>query len=360
MTIEWIAMLARIAFVVITLLTVVPLMVWVERRGSALMQNRVGPNRVGPLGLLQSIVDVIKFVWKEDVAPGHVNKFYYTLAPILAVTPAIMTFAVIPFASSIVIDGYTIKFQMADLDVGLLYIFSIASLGIYGIIMAGWASNNKFALLGSLRSSAQMISYELSMGLSIIGMVMIFSSVQLGDIVQGQGQVLLQLGPLAIPKWGIFVQPIGFIIFLVAVYAETNRLPFDLPEGESELVAGYHLEYGSMKFALFFMAEYLNMTTAAALTATLFFGGWQMFPGMPQLLDMLPLVGMAHEWARVAFEATSFAIKVGGFMWLFVWVRWTIPRFRYDQLMDLGWKVMLPIALANVLVTGALMYLKIL
>jgi NADH-quinone oxidoreductase subunit H len=272
-----------------------------------------------------------------------------------------MTFAVIPFASSINLDGRVLNFQVADLNVGLLYILSIASLGVYGIIMAGWASNNKFAMLGSLRSSSQMISYELSMGLSLIGIIMVFSSVKLGDIARQQGEALLQLGPLAIPKWGVFVQPLGFLIFLTAAFAETNRLPFDLPEGESEIVAGYHLEYGAMKFALFMMAEYLNMTTASGLITTLYFGGWQLLPGMGWMLHELQgamgLTGTAAEWARIAFEMASFGIKVGFFMWFFVWVRWTLPRFRYDQLMDLGWKVVLPLSLANIVLTGISVYL---
>ncbi len=352
----WIALGAKMGLVLLVLLHITPIMVWIERRGSALMQNRLGPNRVGPLGLFQLLADTVKFLWKEDRVPGHVEKFWYILAPIVSVIPAWMTFAVVPFASSITIDGRVINFQIAELNVGLLYVFSIASLGVYGIIMAGWASNNKFALFGSLRSTAQMISYELSMGLSVIGIIMAFSSVELGEIARGQGEILLQLGPLAIPKWGIFIQPVGFLIFLTAVYAETNRLPFDLPEGESEIVAGYHLEYGAMKFALFMMAEYLHMTTASGLLATMYFGGWQMLPGMPQLLQALNLSGMAHEWARVMLEASSFAIKVGFFMWLFVWIRWTLPRFRYDQLMDLGWKVMLPLSLVNIFVTGALIY----
>ena len=356
----WLAMGGKAAFLIIVLLQVVPIMVWIERRGSALMQNRLGPNRVGPLGLFQSLADVVKFFWKEDPVPGHVFKFYFVLAPIISLIPSFMTFAVIPFASSITIGDRVVSFQVADLNVGILYIFAVASLGVYGIIMAGWSSNNKYALMGSLRSSSQMISYELSMGLSVIGLVMVYSSIHLGDIVVAQGEILAHLGPIAIPKWGIFVQPLGFLIFLTAVYAETNRLPFDLPEGESEIVAGYHLEYGSMKFAMFFMAEYLNMTTASGLLATLFLGGWHMLPGMPQLLDAMNLTGMAHEWVRILFEFTSFSIKLGFFMWLFVWVRWTLPRFRYDQLMDLGWKVMLPLSLVNILATGVLIYYKVL
>jgi len=356
LSLNWIAVIAKVAVVVIALLQVVPIMIWVERRGSALMQNRLGPNRVGPLGLLQSAVDAIKMIFKEDFVPAHVTPFYFLLAPVVAVIPAFMAFAVIPFASQIEIAGQIIQFQIADLNVGMLYILSITSLGVYAIIMAGWASNNKYALLGSLRSSSQMISYELSMGLSLIGIVMIFSSVKLGDIARAQGETLLQIGSLSIPKWGIFLQPVGFLIFLTSAYAETNRLPFDLPEGESEIVAGYHLEYGAMKFALFMLAEYVNMTTASAMVATLYFGGWQLLPGMGWLLTQLPLDGLAMEWARVAFEVASFSIKVGFFLWLFVWVRWTLPRFRYDQLMDLGWKFMLPLSIANIFVTGFLIY----
>jgi NADH-quinone oxidoreductase subunit H len=355
----WIPAVAKVALVAFILLQVVPIMIWVERRGSALMQNRLGPNRVGPLGLLQSAVDAIKMIFKEDFVPAHVTPFYYLLAPVVAVIPAFMAFAVIPFASQIEIGGQIIQFQIADLNVGMLYILSITSLGVYAIIMAGWASNNKYALLGSLRSSSQMISYELSMGLSLIGIVMIFSSVKLGDIARMQGETLVQIGSVSIPKWGVFLQPLGFLIFLTSAYAETNRLPFDLPEGESEIVAGYHLEYGAMKFALFMLAEYINMTTASAMVTTLYFGGWQLLPGMGWVLGQLPLDGLAAEWARVAFEAASFSLKVAFFLWLFVWVRWTLPRFRYDQLMDLGWKLMLPLSILNIFVTGFLIYQKV-
>jgi len=356
---DWLLIIKPLILIVV-LLQVVPIMVWVERRGSALMQNRLGPNRVGPLGLLQSLADVVKFLFKESTVPGHTRKFYYTIAPIISLIPAFMTFAVVPVASSITIGDRVVNFQIADLNVGLLFILAISSLGVYGIIVAGWASNSKYALLGSLRSTSQMISYELSMGLSLIGIVMAFSSVHLGEIARAQGQTLLQLGPLAIPKWGIFIQPLGFLIFITAAYAETNRLPFDLPEGESEIVAGYHLEYGAMRFALFMMAEYVNMTTASALLATLYFGGWQMWP-MNYVYDAIvqgmQITGMAAEWLRIAFELGAFVTKLGFFMWLFVWVRWTLPRFRYDQLMDLGWKVMLPLSLINIFATGVMTYM---
>jgi NADH-quinone oxidoreductase subunit H len=339
-----------------------PIMAWVERRGSALIQNRLGPNRIGPLGLLQSAADGIKFIFKEDPVPGHVNGFYYVLAPIISVIPALMTLAVIPFAAPATLaSGEVLNFHVANLNVGVLYIFAVASLGVYGIVMAGWASNNKYALLGSLRSSSQMISYELSMGLSIIGIVMTFQSVHLGDIAMGQAAPWFHIGMLSIPKWGVFIQPLGFLIFTTAAFAETNRLPFDLPEGEAEIVAGYHLEYGSMKFALFQMAEYANMTTASALISTLYFGGWH-FPGLGHIMAFLsgaiPMIqGDVAVWLTVAFQFTAFILKLVFFMWFFVWVRWTIPRFRYDQLMDLGWKVMLPLSLLNIFATGWFIYL---
>jgi NADH-quinone oxidoreductase subunit H len=224
--------------------------------------------------------------------------------------------------------------------------------------MAGWASNNHYSLLGSLRSSAQMISYELTLGLSLVGLMMVFQSVKLGDIASAQGETLFMLGSIAIPKWGVFIQPVGFLLFLVSVFAETNRLPFDLPEGESELIAGYHLEYGSMRFAMFMMAEFINMAVASALIATLFFGGWQLLPffsivvSKVQALDLFPNPGLVE----VLFQGLSFVIKVASWMWFFVWVRWTLPRFRFDQLMNFGWKVLFPLGLLNVLVTGFLIY----
>lgn len=353
---DWLILIGKTLFVLICLLQVAPIMLWVERRGSALMQNRLGPNRVGPWGLLQAVPDALKFIFKEDRAPGHVEKFYYNLAPIISVTPAFMAFLVIPFASTIVIGDRTIDFRASNLDIGLLYIFAISSLSVYGVIMAAWASNNKYALFGGLRSTAQMISYELSLGLSVVGILLVFSTVDLMEIARLQGDVLMTLGPITIPKWGIFVQPLAFVIFLTAVYAETNRLPFDLPEGESEIVAGYHLEYGAMKFAFFMMAEYVHMMTGSALAATLFFGGWQMLPGLQWILDTTGLMGLDREWLRIAFEGGSFFAKVAFSMWLFVWIRWTLPRFRYDQLMDLGWKVMLPLSLINIFATALIVY----
>lgn len=361
MTPEQIFMFGKIAIVLAGLLAVVPIMLFVERRGSALMQNRLGPNRMGPFGLLQAACDVIKFVFKEDRAPAHVNKFYWTIAPWIAVIPAFMTFAVIPFAGTMTWNGQEYVFQIANLDVGILYCFSIASLGVYGIIMAGWASNNKYSLLGSLRSSAQMISYELTLGLSLVGLMMIFESVRLGDITAAQGETWFTLAGIDVPRWGLFLQPVGFVLFVVSAFAETNRLPFDLPEGESELIAGYHLEYGAMRFALFMMAEFINMAVASALISTLFFGGWQALPGMMALANGVAQAGWIDlSLATVLVQGVSFVIKVAFWMWFFVWVRWSLPRFRFDQLMNLGWRVLFPLALANVAVTAILIRMGVL
>jgi len=353
---EWYVTAAKIVLVIGLLLSVAPVMNWVERRGAALIQNRLGPNRIGPWGMFQIIPDGIKFMFKEDPIPKHVNGFYYFIAPIIVLIPACMTFAVIPFGDPITIMGQVFKMQTADLNVGFLYIFAMASLGVYGLIIGGWASNNKFALLGSMRSSSQMISYELSLGLSVIGMVMVFSTIELGPMVQRQAETLWQIGPLAIPKWGIFVQPLGCLIFIIVSFAEANRLPFDLPEGEPEIV-GFHVEYGSMKFATFMMGEYMNMAVGSGLIATLYFGGYQLLPGFGLLLDSLQLSPTGYMWAKLALQNVSLGVKVGLFMWLFVWVRWTVPRFRYDQLMDLGWKMLLPLSLFNIFITAVMIYL---
>jgi NADH-quinone oxidoreductase subunit H len=356
---EWVSLGVKVTVIVGGVMTVVAIMTWVERRGSALMQDRLGPNRVGPFGLLQPVADGIKFMWKEDPVPAHVEKLYYLLAPLICLVTAVMSFAVVPLAAPITVSGRVIHFQIADLNVGVLYVFAVASLGIFGIVMAGWASNNKYSLLGAIRSVSQMISYELAMGLAIIGVVMAFGSLELSEIARGQGETLLHIGPFSVPKWGIFFQPIGFLVFLTSVFAETNRLPFDHPEGEAEIVAGYHLEYGSMKFATFFLAEYLNMITASALIAILYFGGWQLLPGLDRLHDFVSTYGglqqVFSDVFRAALQAGSLFVKIGFFLWFFVWVRWTLPRFRYDQLMALGWKVLFPLSLLNIAITAGLM-----
>ena len=315
-------------------------MIYAERRVSAFMQDRIGPNRVGPKGVLQPIADGIKFLMKEDLVPEKVDKPIFILAPAILLIPALMTFAVIPFGSSINLFGREIALQVADVNVGVLYILALTSISVYGIVLAGWSSNNKYSLLGGLRSSAQLISYELAMGLAVVSIILLAGSLRLNDIITDQQGSFF--------SWNIFRQPLAFLIFLIAVYAETNRLPFDLSEAEQELVGGYHTEYSSMKFAMFFMAEYANMITAAALTVTLFFGGWDV-----PLLDegSLGLFG-------TLLSVLSFLLKMAFFLFLFIWVRWTFPRFRYDQLMRLGWKVMLPLALFNIFLTAGYLTLK--
>jgi NADH-quinone oxidoreductase subunit H len=329
--------LLKIIIVFNVVMGVVTLLVWVERRVSAFIQDRVGPNRVGPFGLMQPLADAIKFIFKEDLIPGQVSRTVFILAPALSLIPALCTFAVIPFGGTLSLFDVTIPLIITDVNIGVLYIFALSSLGVYGIVLAGWASNNKYSLLGGLRSSAQMISYELSLGLSLVGVILITGSLSLQEMVYAQHGL-----------WNIIKQPLAFFIFLIAVFAETNRLPFDLPEAETELVAGYHTEYAGMKFAMFFMAEYANMVTASALVVTLFFGGW-----------MIPFVSTPgpSSLGLSLLEILAFAVKVGLVLFVFVWVRWTIPRFRYDQLMMLGWKVLLPLALLNIFVTAGIVAL---
>lgn len=325
--------LIKIVVVLLVILTVVANLVYVERKVSAFMQNRIGPNRVGPWGLLQSPADVLKLFIKEDIVPANANRFIHSLAPVISITVALVTFAVIPFGNSIDILGRQIHLMIADVNIGVLYILALTSLGVYGVTLSGWSSNNKYSLLGGLRSSAQLISYELSMGLSVIGVIMIAGSLQLDRIVE------LQAGW----HWNAFLTPIGFITFVVASFAETNRLPFDLPEAEPELVGGYHTEYSGMKFGTFFLAEYSNMITSSALIVTLFLGGWQ--------VPYVETLGLSSTWVSI-LQILAFILKVSLMLFFYMWIRWTIPRFRYDQLMNLGWKVMLPLALLNLVVTG--------
>ena len=330
--------LAKIVVAVGALVQAVPIMTWVERRVSGWIQDRIGPNRVGPAGLFQPLADGIKFIMKEDIVPAEAHKGLYVLAPALAIVPAIAAFAVIPFGPVVEIAGREVPLAVADLDGGLLFVLAATSLGVYGVVLAGWASNSKYALMGGLRSTAQMISYELALSLSIIGVILVSGTLRPMDIVQQQGGWFW--------NWNAFAggwQLLGFLIFLIAGFAETNRLPFDLPEAEGELVAGYHTEYSSMKFAMFFMAEYMNMITSSALAVTLFLGGWQL--GFPVGLEGWPL------WL---LQIGAFTAKVAFFQFLFVWVRWTLPRFRYDQLMNIGWKGLFPLALANIMITAVI------
>jgi NADH-quinone oxidoreductase subunit H len=328
---------------VVVLLTAVAYTVWLERKVVGHMQNRWGPTRVGPFGLLQPLADGVKFLFKEDLTPPHVYKPLYIAAPMIAVIFALTSIAVIPIGNSITIGSITTPLQITDVNIGLLIVLGIASVGVYGVALAGWSSNNKYSLLGGLRASAQMISYEVSLGLSLIGVLILSGSFSLRDIVNAQSGHFWGF----IPKWNIFYggQFVAFFIYLMSAYAETNRIPFDLPEAETELVAGYHTEYSAMKFAMFFMAEYANMITVACLASILFLGGWNG-----------PLFGPA--WFQAILPIAWFGLRIFGFLFLFIWVRGTLPRFRYDQLMAFGWKFLLPLAIANLMITGLIVALK--
>jgi NADH-quinone oxidoreductase subunit H len=325
--------LLKIVVVWTFVMLVLAYMIYAERRVLAVIQDRLGPNRVGPFGLLQPFADVLKFIFKEDIIPLAVNKWLYLVAPVVTLVPAMMVLIVYPFGPTVNIPFIgPVNLYVARFNVGLLYVLALTGLGIYGIVLAGWSSNSKYSLLGGLRSSAQMISYELSLSLALIGVVLQAGSLDLVKIVQNQS------GWWGL-KWHVFFfQPLGFLIYLVSAIAETNRVPFDLPEAETELVAGFHTEYSSMKFAMFFMAEYVNMTTVSVLAATLFLGGWN-GPGVAQL----PWLGPIYFLAKVFF-----------FLFLYIWVRGTLPRFRYDQLMNFGWKFLLPLALLNIVISAVI------
>jgi NADH-quinone oxidoreductase subunit H len=342
LSVDLVSTMIKIAFVVGLCLQIPPIMVWAERRIPALMQRRRGPNRVGIFnfrlwGLLQSLVDTIKLIFKEEVVPAKAYKAFYHIAPLFGLFPALLMAATIPYGNDLEIMGYLIPLSIINVDVGFLFILAVSSLGVYGVTLAGWACANKYSLMGSLRASAQMISYEIPLGLSLIPIVLIYGTLDLNEIVVGQGLV-----------WGVFLAPVSFVLFLISMFAETNRAPFDLAEGESELVAGFHTEYNSAKFALFFLSEYVAMFTLSCLASVLFFGGWQI-PFVPYDL-LVDIVGSKNLASLIGVAVLL--VKAAFFMWLFVWVRWTLPRFRYDQLMNLGWKFMLPIGLVNILVTA--------
>jgi NADH-quinone oxidoreductase subunit H len=340
------SLLKIFAIVFLVILPMVSYAVYAERRVSALIQDRLGPNRVGPAGLFQPIADAMKFLLKEDYTPAHVNTFYYWLAPCLAMVPAITTIAVVPFGSTL----FGVPMVIADINVGVLYVFAIASLGVYGIVIAGWSSNSKYPFLGGVRSSSQMISYELSLGLAVVPIFLLVGELRLTRIVQYQidhGWMILPFAGdwtnpvrwlLTIPMW------ISFAVFAIAIFAETNRLPFDLPEAETELVGGYHTEYGSMKFALFFLGEYAAMITGSAIIVTLFLGGWH-FPGIPD---------GSRGWIFGLINIFVFFAKIAALLFVFIWVRFTLPRFRYDQLMRLGWVFFFEIALVNIFLMAAI------
>ena len=348
-----------VGVIFLIVLPMVSYSVYAERRVSALIQDRLGPNRVGPAGLFQPVADAVKFLLKEDFTPAHVNKFYYWLAPCLAMVPAIATIAVVPFGSTL----FGVPMVIADINIGVLYVFAIASLGVYGIVIAGWASNSKYPFLGGVRASSQMLSYELSLGLAVIPIFLLVGELRLTKIVQFQIEQGWLIAPF-IGDWGnlqkwLLALPmlISFMVFTVAIFAETNRLPFDLPEAETELVGGYHTEYGSMKFALFFLGEYAAMITGSAIIVTLFLGGWHLpIPWWgAEGFQWFYITGDAPGWRGIAgglFNIATFFGKVAVLLLIFIWVRWTLPRFRYDQLMRLGWVFFFEIALVNIFVAA--------
>lgn len=309
-----------------------------ERKLAAFFQDRLGPDRAGPWGLLQPLADGIKLFYKEEFMPGSANKFLYILGPSLTMLVALMTSAVIPWGQGLTINGETYRVQVADINIGILYVFAVVSVGVYGIMIGGWASNNKYALLGAIRAASQMISYELAMGLSIIAVIMMSGTLSLQEIVDQQKGF----------NWNVWYQPLGFIIFLVCALAECNRAPFDLPECETELVGGYHTEYSSMKLGFYLFAEYINMFISAAIISSLYFGGYH-FPFEDSLAvspNVLSIIGMIVFFLKITF-----------FGFVFMWIRWTLPRFRYDQLMSLGWKKLIPLAILNMVITGLIIRL---
>lgn len=347
LVIDWtliIEKLALITVVVMGSLGIAMYTTFAERKVAAILQDRRGPNRAGPFGLLQPLADGLKLFFKEEIIPNFSSKFLFILGPSLAMLTAIMTGAVVPWGDSVHLFGRDIQLQVANIDVGILYVFAVVSLGVYGIMIGSWASNNKFSLMGGLRAASQIISYELPMGLSLIALLFVTGNLGLKEIVVQQqinGSV-----------WNVVYQPLGFLIFLICAFAECNRTPFDLPEAENELIGGYHTEYSSMKLGFYLFSEYINMFVSSVIMATLFFGGYDLLPfvdesawGLSQ--NIMALIGIAALMGKVVI-----------FLFVFMWVRWTIPRFRYDQLMNLGWKVLIPLALVNMLITGALVLLK--
>jgi NADH-quinone oxidoreductase subunit H len=329
-----IAQIVLTLFVFFMLLNSAAVMVYVERKVAAMLQQRMGPYLVGPKGMLQPLADVVKLMFKEELRPKAADAFLFALAPIISATCAFAAFAVVPFGSDTRLFGLLdrpLRLQVADVNVAVLVIFAIASMSVYGIVLAGWSSNSKYSLLGGLRSSAQMISYELSYGMALASVLLIGNSLSLTELVNGQSGVWLGF----IPRWFLFLQPLGFLIFMTAGIAETNRAPFDFPEAEQELVAGYHTEYSSMSFAMFFLAEYINMVTVSAVATDLYLGGWH------------------GPWLPLSLGWVWFLLKTGALLFFYVWMRWTLPRYRYDQLMAFGWKILLPLSVVNLLVTAA-------
>ena len=315
---------------------------YAERKVAAILQDRRGPNRAGPFGLLQPVADGLKLFFKEEIIPNYSSKFLFILGPAMAMMTAIMTGAIVPWGDHINFFGRQVNLQVADVNVGILYVFAVVSMGVYGIMIGGWASNNKYSLFGGLRAASQIISYELAMGISLIALLMVTGTLSLREMVIQQ-----QHG-----WWNIMYQPLGFLIFIICAFAECNRTPFDLPEAENELIGGYHTEYSSMKLGFYLFSEYINMFVSSVIMATMFFGGYDLLPFVDESAwglstNVMALIGIAALMTKVVI-----------FLFIFMWVRWTIPRFRYDQLMNLGWRILIPLALVNMLVTGAVILLK--
>lgn len=350
--------LLKLAFVLVFALSFGGLLTWVERKQSAVMQDRIGANRASVLGLriiglFHPLADAIKMFTKESFRPANAEKFLFILAPALSVFFALVGFAVIPFGDKLIVGDTVINLQLAPLNVGILYLFAVAGMAVYGVVLGAWASRNNYALLGGLRASAQMISYEVALGVSIFGAIMVYQTVDLQEMVRWQGDYFWGW----LPKWGVLLQPVGFLLFLTVGIAESKRVPFDPPEGESEII-GYFLEYSGMGFGMYFLTDFIETVMVSAITVTLFFGGWQVpylaadgfhFPWGSEIL--------MSNWAVAALQVVGFTLKVMVFLWLQMTIRWTLPRFRYDQIMRLGWKYILPIALANILVTGLIILL---
>lgn len=345
--------LIKVICALVWLLVLTLYLTWVERKESAVIQDRIGANRasifgIRIIGLFQPVADAIKMIFKEDFVPSFSRKFLHTIAPFLSFFFVAVTIAVIPFGDTIRIGERSINLQIIDINIALLFVLAMMSLGIYGIIVAGWSSNNRFALLGGIRGAAQLISYEIAIGLSLIGLIMIYPTLKLSSIVHFQGELIFGF----LPKWGIFLQPLGFIVFLFAALAETKRVPFDLPEGESEII-GFFTEYSGLKWGLFMMTDFMEIVIISCLLTTLFFGGWQV-PWLTPEGFVWPWGGewLLSPWIVAVFQVLAFNLKVFFFCWLQVLFRWTYPRFRYDQLMDLGWKVLIPLSLVNIVGTG--------
>ena len=356
MLVDLVIVATKALFAFIFVLGIAGLLTWVERKQSAIMQDRIGANRasifgIRILGLFHPIADALKSLTKEDFVPKKGNRIVFQLAPALAIVPSLITFAVIPFGDNIHVLGREVSLRVSDMNAGIIYIFAISSLGVYGVALAGWSSDNRYSLLGSLRATAQMFSYEVVLGLTVIGVLMIYQTIDLNEIVRAQEGYWFGF----IPRWGVFLQPLGFILYLTAAIAETKRIPFDMPEAESEIVAGYFTEYSGMKYAGFLFSEFCEMVLVAGLTATLFFGGWQL-PFNASVGLYLPFFGNIDisPLGTTLLQGLTFTIKIAFFIWLLMLIRWTLPRFRYDQVMNLGWKMLLPLSLANIVCTGIL------